>query len=679
MRKSCPILLLLLTLTATILLSACREAGTPGIDTTSGSQIETESDFKETKEITTPENQESNTKVEPIPQPKGENKVNTLQNYLKKMNPDGDVGSVIIGNENNWVHAILEDNPGLFDGFLNQENKSIFKTMWHGEFPGKLLTGIAQTYLINNDDQTKRVGDAFVEYFKKSQENDGYLGPWDKRQRFESDVSESNWGKWDTWGQYHCIYGLYRWYQVTGNRDALDVANRALDHIYDHFITGEVSIAEQNWAECNLAIGHAFALFYEETGDERYLAAAERLVNQDWNDTYRDFYTNSVLCCGWMNAALEGKPYCESGQPRWEGLYALETLAVLYRITGKEIYLKALDELWWGMYETDRHNTGSFGTGEGATGNLYGAGSETCNTVAWMAFSTDYLKISRNSRVADELELSFFNATLGSLLDGERNFTYMNNSDGKREPARTVLEGHSYVGGRDMSCCQANGNRGLTQISEWALLTDENSLYLNYYGACSLETYIQNGHMVTISEDTAYPKDGTVRIRVSTACPEELTLYLRIPSWSNNTVLTVNGQPVFAEAGTYCAITRKWSETDEIELHLDMTPHFWVMDQGAVSFKLSVYSGPMLLAFRTSENLTGTVRFDINALRNITPTDGDGIVNFTIESEIGKTVVLTDYYTAGKNGDTFVSWITCISGLKPLPSERNKTPVWCNR
>ena len=607
------------------------------------------------------------------------NEMETLRNDLRKMNLVGDVGEILSTNERNWVHTVLKDNPGLFDGFLNQKDGSIFKTMWHGEFPGKLLTGIAQTYLLNQDEETRRVGTAFVEYLKKAQEADGYLGPWSKEQRFEADVTEESWGKWDTWGQYHCIYGLYRWYQVTENRDALDVAIRALDCVYDHFITGNVSVASQNWAECNLAIGHAFALFYEETGDGRYLAAAERIVNEDWNDTYRDFYTNSVLSCGWMKAALDGKAYFASGQPRWEGLYALETPAVLYRITGKDVYRQALDELWWGMYESDRHNTGSFGTGEGATGNLYGTGSETCNTVAWMAFSTDYLKISRDSRVADELELSFFNATLGSLLDGERNFTYMNDSNGKREPARTVLEGHSYKGARDMSCCQANGNRGLTQITEWALLQEKNALYLNYYGACSPETRLPNGYKVKVVQDTLYPKDGTVRIRIKTDCPEELTLYLRIPSWSKATKLTVNGQAVPAEAGTYCAVTRRWSKTDEIELKLDTSPHFWVMEQEGDSSKLSVYAGPMLLAFRTSEALSDTTSFDIQALRSLTPTDGEGLVNFTAESEAGKAVTFTDYYTAGKSGDPFVSWITCRSALPTLPSERFKTPVWCNR
>jgi len=335
-----------------------------------------------------------------------------MKNNLTCMNLSGTVGEILVANERVWIHQLLEDNPGLFDGFLAQSDEKIFKTMWHGEFPGKLLTGIAQTYLLRNDAQTKAVGERMVALFRQAQEPCGYLGPWPEHVRFDKDLPScfdtEIWGKWDTWGQYHCIYGLYRWYQVTANPEALAIAVKALDHIYAYFIEGKKSFADQKWAECNFAVGHAFALFYEETGDERYLRAAEYIVKQDWKTQYFDFYTKSVLACDWLDAALEGVPFYASNQPRWESLYSLETLAVLYRITGEAVYKDAMDSLWWGMVRTDRHNTGSFGTGEGATGNPYGAGSETCNTVAWMAFSTDYLKLTGKACVADELELSLY-------------------------------------------------------------------------------------------------------------------------------------------------------------------------------------------------------------------------------------------------------------------------------
>ena len=608
----------------------------------------------------------------------------TLVNNLECMNISGAAGDVLTANEVNWVQKILDDDPNLFGAFNDPEGNTLNKTMWHGEFPGKLLSGIAQTYLLRRDEKTKAVGDQFVEALKNAQWDDGYLGPWSEKVRFAEDVKADPdvWGKWDTWGHYHCIYGLIRWYQVTGNQDALDVAVKAADCVYNYFIAGGVSIAAQKWAECNLAIGHAFALLYEETGDAKYLEAAEKIVADDWNTEYPDFYTRQVLSANWLKAALEGKTYAESGQPRWEGIYSLETLETLYRATQKEEYKTGLDSLWWSMVKSDRHNTGSFGTGEGATNNLYGNGTETCNTVAWMAFSTDYLRFSKDSYVADELEMSFFNATLGSLLEGERNFTYFNASDGTREAARITLEGHSFEGGRDMSCCQANGNRGLTQVAEWAVLTGTDGVYLNYYGECDLNTFTGSGNGLSIKEETIYPKDGNVKLILTPDKPEAFKLFVRIPSWSANTSLTVNGVAADAaeiKCGEYYVINRTWAAGDVVELSLDMTPHFWVAEKGKIGSKVSVYTGPVLLAFRVEGDVRATTRFNFSDLANLTACDGNGIVNFETVSSTGKQIRLMDYYSAGKDGCGYVSWLTCKADIPEIHDVKGSTPIWCNR
>ncbi len=586
----------------------------------------------------------------------------TLRNKLTNMHPGGAVGEILTANEVNWVQRILTDDPNLFGAFDDPEGNTLNKTMWHGEFPGKLLSGIAQTYLLHRDERTKAAGDRFVEALKKAQRDDGCLGPWPEKARFAEDVKADPGalGKWDTWGHYHCIYGLLRWYQVTDSRDAIDVAVRAADCVYKYFIDGGISIAAQKWAECNLAVGHAFALLYEETGDGKYLEAAEKIVAVDWNVEYLDFYTKKTLCCGWLKAAMEGKTFAGSGQPRWEGIYSLETLAALYRATGNEEYRTGLELLWRGMVRSDRHNTGSFGTGEGATDDLYGDGTETCNTVAWMAFSTDYLKISKDSYVADELELSFFNATLGSLLEGERNFTYFNPSDGAREAARITLEGHSFEGGRDMSCCQANGNRGLTQVVEWAALTGADGVYLNYYGECELDTFTGTGNGLSIREETAYPKDGNVKITLTPDRPEAFKLYIRIPCWSNNSALAVNGiqaAPGEVRCGNYFVIHRTWAPGDVVELSLDMAPRFWIADKARLGNKVSVYTGPVLLALRMEGEAGPETRFRLSDLAESTPFEGRSIVDLMAVSSEGKPIRLVDYYSAGKDGCAYVSWL----------------------
>ena len=83
-----------------------------------------ETTVAETTEITTiPETEPDTEPVtepapEPLPSPKGEIKVHTLQNYIKNMDLGGAAGEILTANEKNWVQKILEDDPGLFNGFL---------------------------------------------------------------------------------------------------------------------------------------------------------------------------------------------------------------------------------------------------------------------------------------------------------------------------------------------------------------------------------------------------------------------------------------------------------------------------------------------------------------------------------------------------------------------------------
>lgn len=578
-----------------------------------------------------------------------------------RFTPGGAVGAVLRAHEKNWVQQIPREEPGLFGAFADREGNDLFKTMWHGEFPGKMLTGLALVYAMTGDAATRCAGDALAEGLISTQAADGYLGPWCAARRFEgcTDTAFSHWGdwdtygRWDTWGHYHCIYGLYRWYKLTGDRRCLDAAVRALDLIYDHFIAQRRSLVLQNWAECNLAIGHTFALFYAETKKPEYLQAAKHIVHTEWDEEYMDYYTRKKLCCGWLTAAKNGVPFGLSGQPRWEGLYSLQTLAVLYETTGDAQYLNAVCALWRDMAATDRHNTGSFGTGEGATGDVYGAGSETCNTVAWMAFSTDVLRLTKDPRIADELELAFLNAALGSLLAGERNFTYMNDSDGCRAPAREVLKEQSYTGARDMSCCQANGTRGLAQVADWALLCGGGDAWINYYGECTMQWNTPADRTVHLEQLTAYPAQGTVTLVLHLPQPERFALHLRIPQWSQNTALAVNGIPCTAAAGSYHTLIREWHDGDTVTLSLDMTPHFWPHAKEA---KFSVYRGPLLLARRT-DGKTPPPRFTAQAFLAAAPVCTDALSAWQVSAADGTAYCFTDYYSAGKDGAPFISWI----------------------
>ena len=77
---------------------------------------------------------------------------------------------------------------------------------------------------------------------------------------------------------------------------------------------------------------------------------------------------------------------------------------------------------------------------------------------------------------------------------------------------------------------------------------------------------------------------------------------------------------------------------------------------------MSVYYGPLLLAFRTGNGFTQNTVFDVEAFSGIVPEEGKGLVSFRVKTARGKEAVLTDYYTAGRKGDGYASWISCTGG-----------------
>jgi DUF1680 family protein len=76
---------------------------------------------------------------------------------------------------------------------------------------------------------------------------------------------------------------------------------------------------------------------------------------------------------------------------------------------------------------------------------------------------------------------------------------------------------------------------------------------------------------VTLRQETRYPWDGAVALRVEVDQPARFGLRLRLPGWCEAPRLAVNGTPVelVAENG-YARIEREWQNGDLVALDLPM-------------------------------------------------------------------------------------------------------------
>lgn len=521
---------------------------------------------------------------------------------------------------------------------------------WAGEFAGKYLTSAQLTWRLTHDEELKNVIDKFVKDLIACQQEDGYLGPFPKSSRITG-------GNWDVWGHYHCMLGLMLYYEDTHYEPALEACKHAADLLFETFGPGGPSlINDGGGGQMNMAVCHGLVLLYNKTGIERYLELAKYIVHEAWNDAGAGRY---------LEAALAGKPIVEFPQHRWEAIHDWQALPELYWLTGDEQYKKAFEHMWWSAVKGDRHNTGGLTSGEGFTGSPFNTGAiETCCTVAWLAMSVDMLRLTGDARVADEIELSTLNSALGAIPYAGRSCAYNVPMNGTRLFG-VELHWQAPKGGPDLNCCSVNANRPLGMISEWALMEKDNGLAINFYGPCTMKATLSSGNRVTIEQDTNYPADGKVALKLNLDKPETFPLFVRVPRWSKTFSMRVNGGSEDRKytPGNYSGEEREWKTGDVIELDLDFTPHFWA-GQESFANTVSFYRGPILYAYDARFNTLNP-----SELPKIDPAtaqftsctfDGDAIppwIYGTISAADGTSIHVVDLSSAGQTGNQYVSWL----------------------
>jgi DUF1680 family protein len=76
---------------------------------------------------------------------------------------------------------------------------------------------------------------------------------------------------------------------------------------------------------------------------------------------------------------------------------------------------------------------------------------------------------------------------------------------------------------------------------------------------------------VKLIQQTDYPWDGNVTVRVEPETPMTFTLRLRLPAWASAHRLSVNGQAAPADiVNGWLTLRRQWRAGDEVALDLPM-------------------------------------------------------------------------------------------------------------
>lgn len=576
----------------------------------------------------------------------------------------GYLADYLTGVTEQWLKAAPLANPAMLEIFRDRDRQP-FRDMvpWAGEFAGKYLTSAVQTLRLTQDANLKTFIQNFVNQLVQLQDADGYLGPWPQGSRLTGEAPNVG-GKagntWDAWGHYHAMLGLILWHDESGDKKALSSAIKIADLICEKFLgnTGN-RLVDTGSTEMNLAVIHTLCLLYRKTKTEQYLNMALEIVDQ-----FAAEGPDGPLAGDYLRSGLAGREFYETPKPRWESLHPIMGMAELYWITGDDRYRTAFEQIWWSIVKLDRHNNGGFSSGEKAQGNPYHQGAiETCCTIAWVAASIEMLRLTENSVVADEIELSTLNSVTGLHSHTGRWVTYNTPMDGVRRASAHDIVFQAREGSPELNCCSVNGPRGLGMISDWALMRCRGGLILNWYGPSTMKVRLSSGVNVELAQNTEYPRTGKITLNISPSRSAQFVLKLRIPYWSSKTRVKLNGERVKSVLrATYLVLDREWKVGDKVELELDMSLHYWVGEKECEG-KVSIYRGPILLAYDRRLNTMDPDEIpalDAMTMKGRLISDKDSlptVVRMEYTAPDGRKLRLCDFGSAGEGGSPYRSWL----------------------
>lgn len=445
------------------------------------------------------------------------------------------------------------------------------------------LKGYGDLGYVLNDERIIKEARKWIEAVLASQEADGWFGPRDLKKSPHRDFK----GKADLWPHMVVLNVLQSYYEYSGDK-------RVLPFMTSYFRwqlqVPEAEFMAGYWPRMRAGDNlESVYWLYNRTGDKWLLDLGTKIHK---------------AAARWDQGIID-----------WHGVNIAQGFRepAVYFVQARDPKLLDAAER---NYQTVMGIYGQFPGGGFASDEVCRKGYvdprqgfETCSMVEFMHSFEMLTKISGNPIWADRCEEMAFNSFPASMTADHKALHYLtganmvqldrkNHAPGIGNPG-TML---SFSPMEVYRCCQHNVSHGWPYYAEelW-LATADKGLCASLYAASEVAARVGDGTTVTISEETDYPFDETIKLNLSLPKPVHFPLYLRVPRWCNKPSIQINGKTVAvkAEPLSYVVLDREWNNGDLVQLHLPMQLNLrkWTKNQNAVS----VDYGPLTFSLKIGE------------------------------------------------------------------------------
>jgi len=472
--------------------------------------------------------------------------------------------------------------PGKFEGIYFNDSDVY-----------KVLEGASYALAEQRDPALEKKVDEVIAKIAAAQQPDGYINTY-----FTLVEPDKRWTDFAVKHELYCgghlIEGAVAHYQATGKKTFLNVATKWADHLDATFGPGkrhEVCGHEE--------IELALVKLYQATGEVRYLKLAEFFL-----DLRGDKSKRARLFGAYAQDHIPVRQQREIVGHAVRAMYLYTAVADMASYTGDAGFIETMRAIWNDVVHRKMYITAGIGArheGE-AFGEAYElpndtAYCETCAAIGLAFWAHRLNQLHGDAQYADILERAIYNGILsGVALDGEH-FFYVNPLASAGKHHRQPFFG--------CACCPSNVVRFVPSIPGYVYAQNDAGIAVNLY-ATGTATVTRGSRKVKLAQETQYPWDGKVTIRVEPEQTAEFDLALRIPAWCEGASVAVNGQllqKLEIDKG-YARLHRAWRRGDTVQLDLPMPvqrieAHPLVkVDAGRVA----IQRGPIVYCFEQVDN-----------------------------------------------------------------------------
>ncbi len=458
----------------------------------------------------------------------------------------------------------------------------------------------------------------WIEWTLNNQASNGYLGPvpFEEEPKYEPGLQRGMRKDW--WPKMVMLKILQQYYTATGDERVIT----ALTNYFRYQLKELPETPLDNWSLwANRRGGDNLMVvywLYNITGDQFLLELGDLLFEQTfpWTRIFLNDENYEDPVNPWHYSQLQRYPFDEGeikaltvskigGMHCVNFAQGLKQPVIYYQ---KDIDSKYVDAVKKALMDVKKYHgqpQGMYGGDEPLHGTNPLQGIEFCSVAEEMFSLESMITITGDMFFADQLEKITYNALPAQTTDDFTSRQYFQAANQVKLTDKLQVSyqtnghmGTDYVFGTlsGYPCCTTNMHQSWPKFVQnlWYATADRGVAAFQY-APSEVSLLVGSGVEVRITEETGFPFRDEVKFTIDPDQPVQFPLHLRIPQWTENASVFINGKKWNVEAENRIAvIDRTWESGDQIILKIPMKLKYDYWHD----FSVAIKRGPLVYSLK---------------------------------------------------------------------------------